>query len=116
MLNILLFLFRSFFPRGFLWDEGFHGLLLSQWDVDIELDIVSHWFDLMNVEGWIPRELILGVEALAKVPNEFVVQRNSNANPPTFFLAIESILDKNENDLTEERYRLLERLYPRLQV
>lgn len=70
----------------------------------------------MNVEGWIPREQILGVEALAKVPGEFVVQRNTNANPPTFFLTVESILERYENDLTEERWKVLERLYPRLQV
>ncbi|KAG5893399.1 hypothetical protein JTB14_038061 [Gonioctena quinquepunctata] len=107
---------RSFFPRGFLWDEGFHGLLISQWDLDIELDIISHWFDLINAEGWIPREQILGVEALAKVPNEFVVQRNTNANPPTFFLTLDSILSRYETNLTDERLYVLERLYPRLQA
>lgn len=91
-------------------------MLISQWNLDTELDIISHWFDLINAEGWIAREQILGVEALAKVPSEFVVQRNTNANPPTFFLTLESILNRNEEDLNGERFRLLERLYPRLQV
>ncbi|XP_023311834.1 mannosyl-oligosaccharide glucosidase GCS1 isoform X2 [Anoplophora glabripennis] len=107
---------RSFFPRGFLWDEGFHGLLISKWDLDLELDIMSHWFDLMNVEGWIPREQILGIEALAKVPSEFVVQWNTNANPPTFFLTIQSILNQYGSDLKDDEWNLLERLYPRLQA
>ncbi|XP_072385583.1 uncharacterized protein GCS1 [Diabrotica undecimpunctata] len=107
---------RSFFPRGFLWDEGFHGFLISKWSLDMELDIMSHWFDLMNVEGWIPREQILGIEALAKVPSEFVVQKNTNANPPTFFLTLESILDRYDNELNGERFKMLERLYPRLQA
>ena len=108
---------RSFFPRGFLWDEGFHGMLISSWDVDIELDIINHWFDLMNAEGWIPREQILGSESLAKVPGEFVVQRNTNANPPTFFLVIKKILDNYPN-LMKDPARLanMEKLYPRLQT
>lgn len=108
---------RSFFPRGFLWDEGFHGLLISNWDVGIELDIICHWFDLINVEGWIPREQILGSEALAKVPEEFVTQRNTNANPPTFFLTLKMILNKHSRALfTKGRLSTLERLYPRLQA
>lgn len=31
-------------------------------------DVIAHWLDLMNVEGWIPREQILGTEARSKVP------------------------------------------------
>lgn len=107
---------RSFFPRGFLWDEGFHGILIATWDLDIELDIICHWFDLMNVEGWIPREQILGVEALAKVPEEFVTQRNTNANPPTFFITLNYILRNYKDQLTSSRLAILERLYPRLQA
>ncbi|XP_059618514.1 mannosyl-oligosaccharide glucosidase isoform X2 [Phlebotomus argentipes] len=108
---------RSFFPRGFLWDEGFHGLLISTWDVDISIDIVAHWFSLMNVEGWIPREQILGVEALAKVPEEFVTQRNTDANPPTILLLLNRILTRSGNNLnTKERLATLDRLFPRLQA
>ncbi|KAG8041178.1 hypothetical protein G9C98_002166 [Cotesia typhae] len=105
---------RSFFPRGFLWDEGFHGLLVATWDLDIEMDIMSHWFDLMNSEGWIPREMILGSEALAKVPEEFVTQISTNANPPTFFLTLQYILNSRESELLDRHYKLLDKLYPRL--
>ncbi|CAO1308782.1 unnamed protein product [Diamesa serratosioi] len=106
---------RSFFPRGFVWDEGFHGLLISTWDIDFELDIISHWFDLMNIEGWIPREQILGVEALARVPEEFVTQHNTNGNPPTFFLVLKRLLDKYPEEMMKNnRMDVLDRLFPRL--
>lgn len=49
----------------------------------------------MNVDGWIPREMILGKEAELRVPAEFVVQRDSIANPPMLFYLIEKYLDHN---------------------
>lgn len=82
-------------------------------------DIVAHWLDLMNVEGWIPREQILGLEARAKVPAEFVVQNNKNANPPTLLLTLHSMVQ----DLTAKGQVVpdwfisyLSRIWPRLEV
>lgn len=83
---------RSMFPRGFLWDEGFHQLVIWRWDTNICLDIIGHWLDLINIDGWIPREQILGAEALSIVPEEFVLQHPTNGNPPTLFLALRDIV------------------------
>jgi hypothetical protein len=79
---------RSFFPRGFLWDEGFHQLLVQRWDAQLSRDAISHWLDLMNSQGWIPREQILGKEARARVPAEFMLQHPSHANPPSLYLPL----------------------------
>uniref|UniRef100_A0A8D0CAD0 Mannosyl-oligosaccharide glucosidase n=1 Tax=Salvator merianae TaxID=96440 RepID=A0A8D0CAD0_SALMN len=101
---------RSFFPRGFLWDEGFHQLLLGRWDPALSCDVLAHWFDLMNAEGWIPREQILDEEARTKVPWEFMVQHSGAGNPPTLFLALRQLLAQGAVEMG-----LLRRLYPRLQ-
>ena len=104
---------RPFFPRGFLWDEGFHLLPVIDWDADLTLDIIKSWFKLVDEDGWIGREQILGDEARSKVPEEFQVQYPHYANPPTLFMVITSFLDKldalktdtsNENVLREKSY------------
>jgi mannosyl-oligosaccharide glucosidase len=66
---------------------------MQRWDRQLSKEILAHWFDLMNVDGWIGREQILGEEARSKVPDEFVVQNDRYANPPTFFIAIEQLMD-----------------------
>ncbi|KAK0416022.1 hypothetical protein QR680_012253 [Steinernema hermaphroditum] len=105
---------RPFFPRGFLWDEGFHNLLIRKFDQQLSFEIISSWLDTMNIEGWIPREMILGSEAEQRVPEEFKVQRDSVANPPMFFYLINNFLDDTE--FVKENEDSIKRLYPRLKV
>ena len=83
---------RPFFPRGFLWDEGFHLQVILDWDMDLALEIVSSWFDLMDENGWIAREQVLGPEARSKVPSEFQTQYPHYANPPTLFLVFQAFV------------------------
>lgn len=110
---------RPFFPRGFLWDEGFHLVPIIEWDLDITLDIVKSWFNLIDSDGWIAREQILGPEARSKVPQEFQVQYPHYANPPTLFLIIDTLIDKlnagSLSDAQADRVKTeLQSLYPLL--
>lgn len=94
---------RPFFPRGFLWDEGFHLLPLLEYDSDLVLEIVKSWFSLIDDNGWIAREQILGPEARARVPEQFQVQSPHIVNPPTLMLTFAYLLEqqKQGTSLTE---------------
>lgn len=85
---------RPFFPRGFLWDEGYHLIPIADWDMDLTLEIIKSWYMTMDDDGWIPREQILGLEARSKVPGEFQIQYPHYANPPTLFLVIEGFMEQ----------------------
>ncbi|KKY19128.1 putative mannosyl-oligosaccharide glucosidase [Phaeomoniella chlamydospora] len=110
---------RPFFPRGFLWDEGFHLIPVIDWDPILALQIVQSWFALMDSEGWIAREQILGPEARSKVPPEFQVQYPHYANPPTLFMVVDVLVQKlYSNALEPDTAKALklgvEQLYPLL--
>jgi len=80
---------RSKFPRGFLWDEGFHQLLLMRMDEGLSRRSLVSWLSTMRKSGWIPREQILGTEARSRVPSHFIAQEPWIANPPSLMLALE---------------------------
>ncbi|KAL8339038.1 hypothetical protein RB598_007382 [Gaeumannomyces tritici] len=88
---------RPFFPRGFLWDKGFHLIPVIEWDLDLAVSVLRSWLGLMDSDGWIGREQILGPEARSKVPAEFQVQYPHYANPQALALLFPTILDKMAN-------------------
>jgi len=90
---------RSFFPRGFLWDEGFHQLLVSRFDVRLSVEILRSWVGLILPNGWLPREQILGEEARRRVPSQFQVQKPYIANPPVLLLAMGRMVTRLEDRL-----------------
>ncbi len=85
---------RPFFPRGFYWDEGFHLIPILEYDLDQTLEILRSWFSLIDNNGWIAREQILGPEARNFVPEEFQTQYPHIANPPTLMIVFTSLLEK----------------------
>ncbi|KAI0078991.1 glycoside hydrolase [Panus rudis PR-1116 ss-1] len=85
---------RSFFPRGFYWDEGFHLLHIGEWDNDLSLEILKDWINLIDDNGWVAREQILGEEARSKVPAEFQTQVPTFANPPTLTMAVTAFINR----------------------
>jgi mannosyl-oligosaccharide glucosidase len=64
------------------------------WDNDLSLEIMKSWFSLMDDEGWIAREQILGEESRNKVPLEFQTQYPHYANPPTLLMPIASFIER----------------------
>lgn len=80
---------RANFPRGFVWDTGFHNLLIARWDMALSLEILMHWVRKIDEDGWIGREQILGAEARSKVPQPYVTQNPGFSNPPALLLPME---------------------------
>ena len=101
---------RSVFPHPFLWDEGFHNLLIQRWNSSLTLSIMKSWFNLMNINGWIPREITIGNELISWF-GSFNTQHETNANPPSFLLTIDSLMRNNQIDTN-----YLKTLYPRLKA
>lgn len=48
-------------------DEGFHLLHVGAWDNALSLEILKDWVNLVNEDGWVGREQILGEEARSRV-------------------------------------------------
>ncbi|CDF39814.1 alpha-glucosidase [Chondrus crispus] len=82
---------RALFPRGFLWDEGFHQLVVQRWDENLSRECMESWMGAIQATGWIPREQILGLEARSRFPEHvqhLMIQNPKVANPPTILMPL----------------------------
>lgn len=53
-------------------DEGFHLLQIGAWDNALGLEILKDWVNLVDEDGWVGREQILGEEARSRVSSFLV--------------------------------------------
>ncbi|KAL7677489.1 hypothetical protein ACOME3_003727 [Neoechinorhynchus agilis] len=82
-----------------------------------KVDRLSLTVNLMNKDGWIPRELIVGDEASILVPLEFLIQYSKHANPPVWMGAALNLVRKIEE--TQDRQRIIKwkrSIFDRLKV
>ncbi|CAM6010751.1 unnamed protein product [Sphagnum balticum] len=112
---------RSSYPHGYFADEGYHQLLISQWDWKLSKDMIAHWLDLINVDGWIPHQQILGDEAQSKVSDAALIQNTESANPPSLFLVLHKLATQYETTLAAgkkdpEDLSFLKAIFPRLKA
>ena len=85
--------------RGFMWDEGFHQHLVSVWDLNLTMEIISSWFNQTDqTTGWICREQMLGREARWGAPPSSWGQISSEANPPSQHMLLGHLLDRFDSD------------------
>lgn len=84
---------RAVFPRGFLWDEGFHLLPVLDWDVDLAMEVARSWLKTMDDDGWIAREQAVGTDAENGIASDSLTQYPHIANPPTLFLVVSKFID-----------------------
>lgn len=80
---------------------------MLNYDSDLVLEIIKSWFNLIDDDGWIAREQILGAELRSRVPSEFVVQSPQIVNPPTLTLVLtyllDSVMEGKYGDVNEPR-------------
>ena len=92
---------RTKFRIGYLWDEGFHNMLLSQWDADLSSELLNSWLDTVFLNGYLPREQSRGKEVESFI---FLPQSLRDVNPPTIMIPILYMAQLNGGDKMRNSY------------
>ena len=81
-------------------DEGFHLLHVGAWDNALSLEILKDWVNLVDEDGWVGREQILGEEARSRVSISAVAP----VLPPNIPPAGTKRIPDSSSDLCESAY------------
>ncbi|KAL0207634.1 hypothetical protein P9112_012262 [Eukaryota sp. TZLM1-RC] len=99
---------RTFFPRSFLWDDGFHLMVVAKYEPLLAADVINSWISLIDETGWVAREQILGPEASYRVPSEFRTQYKHVSNPPALIMPVVELFDQlNEGSFTHDEEQII---------
>ena len=104
---------RSRFARGFLWDEGFHLLMICKWNESLCIEIIQSWFDTMGEQnkGEIMFEQARSAETKALIPEEDLAIKVGTLQAPSIFMPIVSLLGKKNK--SAQLQVLLAEIYPK---
>ena len=93
---------RARFARGFAWDEGFHLLLLAEWDPILACEIMTGWFYTMDEDGYMPTEQVRGMQQEQFLRREdIILVQEKDLKPPSFILAIKVLLKSEDPTVTD---------------
>lgn len=90
--------------RGFMWDEGFQQRILSLWNLEMSLSILSNWFSNIDKEtGWLAREQSLDNESRERALPSSWAAIPGVSNPPALIYLISELISRavdkdNDND------------------
>ena len=115
---------RKHLPQGFLWHEGFHLLVVLEWDLDLAVEVLYSWLSNMDENGWIASRQVLGPEVQSTLSLKDRVQEIDVASPPSILaIALPKLLAKLKGDesyrghfsqLSSNGTNVMEQLYPLL--
>jgi len=94
---------RVGFPRGFLWDEGFHQTVICKYNTSLCMRMMQTWLNTIQENGWIPREQARGEELEGNFQQiSFLYQSEEEANPPSMIIPVLGLLDKYFRNTTSD--------------
>jgi mannosyl-oligosaccharide glucosidase len=79
------------------------------------MDIISHWFNSIKENGWIPREQMRGKEAESNLDWNLVEEPKAG-NPPSFMFVLDFLLGKAIKEQDQRIVNVMINLKPRIEI